>query len=293
MRTPSRALLASLASLTALVVLSGCGDDEDVATSPGTDGPTTTAAPEGAGGGGSQLLVQVATGGGFVPVEVNLGAFPELVVTEDGTAWTPGAQIAIFPPPAVPAVQRAELPPEDVAAIEARLAESAELFDGVDFGQPPVADFPSTTITARIGGGERTLEVYALGAPEAGQALTAEQRQARGAVEGLIADLRAIVEGPGRGWQLELTPQIRVSSIPVDDPSALDDPVGPIPWPAGVPEPEAAGGGRFGCVALSGPDRDAVLEAAGPATTMTVWELSDGPHQIVIRPLFPGEAPCP
>lgn len=298
MRTP---LLCTLAVL--LAAVAACGEDTtDVSATPDTTAEVDA----------GELCLVVETGGGFVPVEVNLGAFPELVVA-GSTAWTPAAQIAIYPPPAVPAVQSASLDPTDLEALAARVEEDAALFQNVDFGQPPVADLPTTSITVDQGDEERRLEVYGLGDPADTTGLSPEQVEAREAVRDLIADLRGLVDSPEREWEVGLPPEIRVSAIPVDatvdrghdadyetPPDApADGPGGdetaeePIPWPAGVEEPSFADSSRFGCVALSGTGRDQVLEAARSASALTVWQLSSGLHHIVVRPLFPGEPACP
>lgn len=274
-------LICSLAVVLALT--SACGDDATELTSQSADGGPAE---------GEDLRLVIETGGGFVPVEVNLASFPELVVANE-TVWTPGAQIAIFPPPAVPAVQSAPLTDEDLADISARIDQDAELFDGVDFGQPPVADLPSTTITVEQDGVERHLDVYALTDLTDTAGLTAEQVDARRAVSDLISDVRAIVDQPDRNWEVAMTPQIRVSAIPLDQPTDNGEGGDPVTWPEGVEEPSFAGPSSFGCVALSGAARDRVLEAASSANTLTTWQLPSGPHHIVLRPLFPGEPGCP
>lgn len=277
------------AVLALAVITAGCGDDETEVRS---------AAPPPSAGAAPEVQLRVEHVGGFVPVEVALAAFPTLVVAE-GTAWTPGAQILIYPAPAVPAVQSAPLDEDDLRALAERIDEAADLFDGTDFGQPPVADLPTTTIEAVVDGTERRLEVYALDADAnaVDGALTDDQRRARQEVRRLIADLQAVVDATERPWEVGPTSGLRVSSIPVDPGAPVDDDGfdqgPPVPWPAGVPEPVTAPGSAFGCVAVSGDERDLLLEAAGPTNVLTTWELSSGPHRIALRPLFPGEPDCP
>ena len=281
MRTPFHALL-----LLALL-LAACGDDT-TEVSAGSPGPGTSAVPD--------VQLRIESAGGFVPVEVSLATFPSLVVA-DRTAWVPGAQILIYPAPAVPAVQSAPLDDDDLRALAQRLDEAADLFQGTDFGEPPVSDLPTTTVDAVVDGRDLSLAVYALDDEIADEVLTPEQRQARQDVRTLIADLRAVVETADRPWEVATTPELRVSSIPLD-PNAPAPEDGlekrpPVPWPAGVTEPAPSGDTAFGCVALSGAERDVLLEATAQTNVATPWQLSTGVHTIVLRPVFPGEPGCP
>jgi hypothetical protein len=268
------------------LLAAACGDD---ATEVSTGAPTPTpAAP-------SDLLLRIETGGGFVPVEVNLASFPSLVVA-DGTAWLPGAQILIYPPPAIPALQSAPLDDDDLRALAVRLEEAAPLFDGLDVGEPPVSDLPTTTVHAVVDGVEREVAVYGLDDEAATEGLTAEQLDARQQVRTLIADLRAIVDVADRAWEVGLTPEVRVSAVPVDPEAPSDDDFDqgdPVGWPEGVTEPAFESSSPFGCTVVTSGERDALLDAAQDTNVLTVWELSNGPHRIALRPLFPGEVPCP
>lgn len=286
-------------ALLLLTVLgAACGDDDTEVRSaapPPADAPT----PE--------VRLRIEHHGGFVPVEVSLASFPTLVVADE-TAWMPGPQIAIYPAPAVPALQSAPLSGDDVRALADRLDEAADLFGDVDFGQPTVTDLPTTTIEAVVDGTTRRLAVDALDAVDGEgveDGLDEQQRRARQQVRSLIAELQAVVDTPDRRWEPGLTPRVRVSSVPVDPGTETEGRTGgeidgdgvppgpPVPWPAGVPEPVVGPDTSFGCVAVSGPERDALLEAARSTNVLTTWELSSGPHRIVLRPLFPGEVDCP
>src|SRR5689334_2067575 len=78
---------APLLALAAIaVVAAGCGGADPSAS--GTSAPSSTAEPAGGIGhptGPRDVVVRVATGGGFVPVEVNLAGLPAYTLYGDGT----------------------------------------------------------------------------------------------------------------------------------------------------------------------------------------------------------------
>ena len=55
--------------------------------------------------------------GGFVPVDYMLSAMPSFSLYGDGTLITPGAQIDIYPGPALPAIQQQQVSEAAIQAI--------------------------------------------------------------------------------------------------------------------------------------------------------------------------------
>src|SRR5688572_24414085 len=99
--------------------------------------------------GGGDLLVRVALEGGFVPLESNLTNLPTFSLYGDGTLVQPGAQIEIYPSPALPAISSRTV---DEAGIQAILRETLDAIEGVpdnltDLYSVQIADVPSTVIT--------------------------------------------------------------------------------------------------------------------------------------------------
>jgi hypothetical protein len=257
-------------------------------------GDAETATPEAVPGVKPDVTVlRVETAGGFVPVELALATFPELVVLADGTVWAPAPQLAAYPPPAIPALQRTRLDRNELGRLLGRLARSGELFEEIDFGEPPLADLPTTTVTAWVDGEVRDLGVYAVGHEVDSPDLGSGQREARAALTSLLDDLRTVIEARDRVWRVDLPEELLAWSIPLTDhegPASLEN---GGTWPDGVPQPRRTSGSSFGCTVLRGTGRDAVLAAAANADLLTVWELGDGPHRVVLRPRLVGSPGCP
>ena len=90
--------------------------------------------------------------------------FPFYSLYGDGTLVVPGAQIEIYPPPALPAISSRGV---DEAGIQAILEEAIAAVQDVpadlnDLGFMSIADASTTVITVSAGGVDRTIRVYAL-----------------------------------------------------------------------------------------------------------------------------------
>jgi len=307
--------LLSLVSILAMAgaLLTACGSDDTTTVageSPGTSDPTGTTPPDTAGGtgtsggtdtsGGTGTTGEVSTvyavlvGGGFVPVEVALAEAPGTVILSDGTVYRPGAVPAIFPGPALPAVETTTLEPAELDEVLAIVDTHRDLFDGTDFGQPAVSDLPTTTVTAVVDGELAEAAAYALDLDldvEPAPALTPEQTAAREELSTLIADVQAIVDDPGREWQFaDPTAMLARSYPPVEQTDV--DPGPPVEFPiddAGALSTARTG---FGCMQLVDEELELVLDAARDATQITPWVVGEETVQIVLRPLHPHEPGC-
>ncbi len=226
----------------------------------------------------------VFTTGGFVPIEVALADFPELVVMADGTVYREGAQVAIFPPPLLPAVERLTLDPAALEQVQRVLAESSALEPGTDFGEPPVADAATTTVTSFLGGEEVSVSAYALGFDDL---VSPEALAARRSLESAIADIQAIVDAAAAGATITRPPALAVLTFP-SLASEEDQPV--REWPIDpTPRPQPSGGG---CVVIRGGDVDTIWDAAADATIQTLWDIEGTPQPVVLRPVFAHESVC-
>ena len=278
--TPRSIRTIALALLIA-VVAAACGndDDADVTVAPPPGPPTTVYAVE--------------VGGGFVPVEAALAEAPRLVILSDGTVFRPGVTTAIFPGPALPVLETTTLSEDELAEVLGLVSENADLFLDVDFGQPPVADVPTTTVTALVGEERLSASAFALGMSDAG-GLTDEQVELRTQLQELIDAVDAIVDDPDRTWQLADPPALLIRSLPATTTQPEVDPGPPVDFPldagsALVPGPDA----QFGCLAVTEPaDLAAVLEAAADATQITPWVVDGQELQLVFAPLYPHEDGC-
>ena len=142
----------------------GAGDPpaDDVAAG-GSDEAPADPGPGGVPAGVGAPVVQVWSGGGFVPVGWDFSQVPELTVYEDGTIITPGPQIRIYPGPLLPYVLVSQLDAADVEAIVAAARAAGLLTAAPDYGMPGVADLPTTHIAITVDGVTYEHAAYALG----------------------------------------------------------------------------------------------------------------------------------
>jgi hypothetical protein len=113
--------------------------------------------------GAEDLVLQVHSGGGFVPIVWHLREQPLFSLYGDGRVITQGPQIAIYPPPALPALLERHVSDEGIQAI-LRAAREAGL-QGPDrrFEVFEVTDLPTTTFTVVTDGQVHETAVYGLG----------------------------------------------------------------------------------------------------------------------------------
>lgn len=240
-----------------------------------------------------RLVLQVSYTGGFVMPPTTFARLPLVSVYADGRVITEGPVIAIHPPPALPNLQVAQIPPARVDDLVQR-ALDAGVGQDVDLGTPPVADVPSTRFTVVTDDGTAVTEVYALQEglfPEPDTAgLTDEQVAARARLQDLLADLTA-VDDPTESYEPERVAAV-VTPYGEADGAVPEQPA--VPWP-GPPLPGEPLDERLGisCVTATGEAADAVLAAAARANQLTPWTGDEGTRwAVVLRPLLPHESGC-
>jgi hypothetical protein len=258
------------------LVLAGCAQDGADAGSPSS---STAPLPSG-------LVLQVALTGGFTVPEELATRLPLVTVYGDGRVLTQGAQIAIWPSPALPNVQVQRVDEAIVRDLVDRAVEAGVTEDG-DLGEPPVADAPTTRFTLTTDEGTTVREVYAL-AETPDDALTAEQAQARGRLRDLQDELTGLTAGPAGTY----VPQTIAAVV---QPHRGGDPELPQPdvaWP-GPELPGTPVGAGLTCVSATGQQGADVLAAASSANVLTPWTTPDGARwSIAFRPVLPHESGC-
>ena len=276
-RAPLTAVLASL------VLVGGCaGDGGDVATRPAP-------ASEGPG----RLVLAVEHVGGYTTPEELAARVPLVAVHGDGRVVAPGAQIEVYPPPALPPLQVWQLDADGVRTVVDR-AVAAGVTDSGDLGSPPVADAPATRFTLVTDEGTAVREVEALFELPGDDGLTPEQQAARGELLGLLDVLTSPeplgATGP-EPYEAEAVAAVVSPWTPPEDP-VLAQPDVSWPGPA-LPGEPLPGGMGLSCVTARGAEADAVLAAAAGATTLTPWVAGDGTRwSLRLRPLLPYETGC-
>jgi len=176
-----RSFLAGLViPLSAAAFLAACGDDAggdrpDIdGTDPTTIPPTTaapvpTAAPSTAPAtirhatGADDVVLELSYEGGFVPANFFFVRLPRVLVTGDGSVYTQGAQIKIFPQPLLAPVLVGKITEARLQALLADASE-ADLFRDITYAsRNDIADAPDTVLVINVNGASYTHSAYALG----------------------------------------------------------------------------------------------------------------------------------
>lgn len=252
-------------------------------------------------GGGSEIdvppdevLLRIATLGGFVPREVALSEVPEVTVLGDGRLIVLSADQGLDGPlPEIVEYQLTAAGVEQVldAAIAAGLDSPL-----ADYGFPGVTDLPNTDFTLRIDGGERIASVYALGFDDPDEfGVTTQQSEARRA----LTDFRARVLDAVSWLGADITgpDPYRPPAIAVFVTGSVDDPpegAAIETWPLGdlgaVPTDDTA---LFACKLAEGADVDMLYQAVEAASFGTLWSSGELLYYLGLRPLLPDELECP
>ena len=295
LRTPAALLVLG-------ILVTACAD---ASTVPGNGDGGGTGGGTGGGidhpTGADDLVLRVSDEGGFVPVEYLLSAMPSFSLFGDGSAVTLGAQIEIYPGPALPPLISTPLTEDGVqavlqAALDAGLDQDREY---IDMGSTMVADATTTVFTLTVDGTTHVTKVYALGfaGDERPPGMSKEEFDARARLEALRAtlqDLRGTLPEGSVGEEEAFTPtglRLFVSGYRGE----RDLKQTPVTWPLDTPLPEfgePASVEGYACAAVTGADLEAVLPLAEAANQLTPW-VSDGERSaILFRPLLPDESGC-
>jgi hypothetical protein len=257
--------------VTAVLVLGACGG-----RSAGGSGPPP---PSGAAG---DLVVRVVTEGGFAAESGGPARLSELSVFADGRVIIEGPRTLEYPGPALPNLREFRLTRIglDLVVDEAR---AAGLLDDPppDYGDAGITDQPTTTVTVRVEGKTRQVNVYAL---EFDDGLTAEQRENRRRLLQFIGFAGHphgvgvhVVPGSTRRYEpAAVAVRIHPSDTTEGDTHA---------WPLG----DLAG---TECTVVSGAELPAVLDEVGTAREDVRWQSAGESYQLHFRPLLPDEQTC-
>jgi hypothetical protein len=265
----------------------------------GADSPSTTVAdgtishPTGA----DEVVLQVVTGGGFVPIEYNYTLTPEFTLYGDGRVIVTGPTTLQYPGAALPNLQTTVVSEETIQAILSAAEEAGLLQNEVDYGHPGVADVGTTTITINANGSTYTSAIYALGFDEGGD-VTPEQQEARAAVNDFRGQLSdpSVFTGEQLVWEPYDFTALAVYSRPIDTTAsteATDIQPNHLPWPladlatSGEEVPNSSGLRK---TIVAGDDLETLKPLLGQATQITVWRSGDTDYNLWFRPLLPDEA---
>ena len=270
----------------AVLLVAGCqslrtgGTDEpmpdDDPVIPGDADPGDPADP------GAPLL-QIDVSGGFVMMGYDFSTVPSLTVYADGRAIVHGPQILIDPGPALPNLL---VSTTDTEALIGAALDAGLLGDAPDYGQPSIADAPSTFVTITVDGqtyrhAANALDITADSAGDLG--LTDGQMAARSALAAFVAETYAQVGDDGEPYDISA---FGIMGWPVT--AETVDPVPQVlPWPVDLPLADAAD-----CTLVDGADAATLLETLEEATQTTLFEQDGTTYEMHFRPLLPHETGC-
>lgn len=258
----------------------------------------------------TELVLRFSYEGGFVPAEFRLTNIPVVSVYADGRVIVQGAQIEIYPPPAMTGLFQRTLSEQGLSELRRAAVEAG--LDGPDrrYDYPLVADAADSVFIYVDEAGERhEMRAYALDISEGDQslpgepdertpeALSAEDREARRK----LAEFQAKITDLGSWLGDEVGPETSYEPHALrlfvkdyqGDPQV---PQQPRDWP--LDTPLASFGETFGtfgyrCGTVEG-EAKAKLEAElRNANTLTPWVDGDAQFNLVVRPLLPDESGCP
>ncbi len=273
--------------MTLALALAACGaGDSGSSGNENPDTPNTTSGPIEAPDEPRPVLT-VLEEGGFVPVQWNLRRIPRYVLMSDGTLYGPGPVPAIFPGPALPAVQTVEVDDATMAEI-ATLIEVSGL-DAVDeerndAAAARVADLPDTVfVYVDDAGVEHRFTVYALGIDDVdfGDPRIAHLEQLA-----LVLD-EAMASGAGEQYQPDsIDVYVAAEPIGFDEEYANTQ-----DWPLDVAFDELAGDTvGYRCIHLDGTEATNVLDALATANEATTFVDESGTeHTVLVRLVLPGQ----
>ncbi|HEX2141465.1 MAG TPA: hypothetical protein VHK28_04200 [Candidatus Limnocylindria bacterium] len=258
---------------------------------------------------GDETVLRVEHVGGFAPVEFLFTGMPVFTLLGDGRVITQGAQIDIFPGPALPAVQVRRLTEQGLQAVLRAVADSGQFVGDAEWrgAQNFVADAGDTVFTLRAEGREVTITVHALGAflPGEGQpGVSGEELAAHEALGTLLERLTMLETTlPATAWAeptaRDYVPdglRLLVRNADADPPDDSGIASTEIAWPlegdpADFGQPALDG---YRCGAVTGADAGAWYEALAAANQLTRWTGGGHRYQVTPRLLLPGEElACP
>lgn len=284
-----RSLIALLAVLA--LVVTGCGDDAEDGTAVGAGSGADR--PVGLDVDGDDVVLLVENVDGFLTREATFQMLPQTVVYGDGTVIEPGAQILIYPGPALPAVNRSAVDAATVEAIVAAAREAGLDTHEADYGRPLIEDAGDTVVTVEIDGEVYVHRATALaldpeGTPSEG--VDADQAAARQRLATFLDEARQLVadgtsEDPvpyaADRFRLYVQSAVGVPADPEIDPSERD-------W--GIDGVELA---ASDCTPVEPPAAEELADVLADADALTRFSSGGEEWIVIARPVLPHETTCP
>jgi hypothetical protein len=272
------------------------GGSEPPATTDTSEPPATTDSSEPAipySNDPTTVLVDVTSGGGFVPASVAVDQRPTLRLYGDGTVLVmPGGETTVG---GFPALDTYRLTEEGIAEVLAAADRAGLLAEAPDYGQPPVTDLPTTVVTIDVDAGSFQHGAYALGFDD-DAGVSAEQTEARQRLTAFIDEVAGLATS---------RPELLASEPAPYEPVAVDvyawvydgeisPEVVTADWPAQPPLSEYEAQDHFGagCATLEGADVAALRDALSGKDAFVVWQSGTKSWTVGLDLVLPGETGC-
>jgi hypothetical protein len=252
--------------------------------------------------GPTDLVLRVQSEGGFVAPQALLLRYPMFSLYGDGTVVTEGAQIAIYPQPALPPLIATRVTAAGVQAI-LHAARAAGLYGpSANYRGAIMPDSAETVFKLIEGGRTHTFRVSGLGAN--GSDIPAHELAPRRGFETLLTkltDLRSWLPAGSVGKDQPYRPSaMRVfvtPGTPKGSGGSMHEPS--VAWPLadslamfGTPISTPLQGGPGRCGVVKGEDLAKVLPLAQRANQLTPWTSDGKIYGLSFRPLLPDESGC-
>ena len=294
-----RFLAVSLVALLAAACSAvGAGPSTGPSDSPA---PTGIVHPTGAG----DLVLRLRYVGGFAPPAAHLLDLPVISVYGDGSVIVPGPQVAIYPGPALPNLQRATITPAGMQILLEAARAAGLLGPDAHYDLGGIMDASTAEFTLNADGRIHVVSAYALmeggtppETPEGTDPAATAARAKLALFMGQLGSLEALLDKEIGTWS-QYEPdavQLIVSAGAPDDGQGLVQQ--PVAWPLSTPLadfgeslPALIEGQR--CGAVSGSDLDLLMPLLEKANSLTPWTDGGASFGIAVRPLLPGEQACP
>lgn len=260
---------------------------------------------------GDQLVLRMATQGGFIGPSWLFTSFPGLSLLGDGRVVVPGAQIEIYPAPALPAVNVRRLSEAGIQAVLDEVLKTGVFSTSAEYraAETVVADAPDTVFRLVANGRLVTVLVYGLGTLPEGTTfpgISAEELATHTALVHLserLGNLDAWV--PANAWaDPDWTPfqpdalRLLVRNADADQPDESGIANELVAWPTGDdPATFGAPAGRVAdarCGVVSGPDAATWYQALSAANQLTRFTHAGHRYEASVRFMLPDEElTCP
>lgn len=257
---------------------------------------------------GDDMVLRIEFGGGMIR-DFHLTSFPSFTLLGDGRVIVPGAQIDIFPPPALPAVNVRTLNEEGIQALLRQVASTGLFGKSAEFlaAQNFLADAGDTIFTLHAEGKDVTIKVYGIGAFDAPgnypgvseEEIAANQTLSRLSLElGSLDDMLA-ASAWADAWHPYQPEVLRllVRNADADPPDESGIPNALIDWPVDSDPAtfgDPASDGTIRCGVVSGQESEDWFAALTNANTLTRFVKGDHRYEVTVRFQLPDEPlECP